>query len=267
MEKNNKTAIKIAVSNQKGGCGKTTTVMNLGAALAVRDRKVLLVDFDPQHHLSAWVGVSTDGKPTAAELIYNTIANQPINHKDYIRHSIVENFDIIPATNLLAGMLGIIAADSDSPNVITRIFNNDFFNQNYDYIIFDCQTALDLLVTNVLKCCDKLLIPVQADLLSYGGVEQMLDTFMRVKAEPNIKKYLLGMLVTMYVTNTKHSAQVFTALKDSYGSLVFDTYISFRTEAKNAVGYQHSSVSDLHSAVGAQYIDIANKVMEVCENV
>lgn len=267
MEKKNKTAIKIAVSNQKGGCGKTTTVMNLGAALAVRGRKVLLVDFDPQHHLSNWLGFEPDGNPTATEIIYNTIANLPVKYNDFIRHSDTEDFDFIPSTSLLAGMLGIIAADSDSPNVVTRIFNNEFFNQNYDYIIFDCQTALDLLVTNVLKCCDKLLIPVQADLLSYGGVEQMTDTFIRVKNEPNIKKYLLGMLVTMYVRNTKHSEQVFRALSESYGDLVFDTYISFRTEAKNAVGFRHSSVSDKKSAVGAQYIDIANKVMEVCENV
>lgn len=266
MERKNKTAIKIAVANQKGGCGKTTTVMNLGAALAVRGKRVLLVDFDPQHHLSSWLGFSPDSKPTTTEIIYNTVANLPISFDEFIRHSETENFDFIPATNLLAGMLGILAADKDSPNVITRIFTSQFFNKNYDYIIFDCQTALDLLVTNVLKCCDKLLIPVQADILSYEGVEQMTDTFMRVKADTDIRKYLLGMLVTMYVSNTKHSEQIYNALKESYKGLVFNTYISYRTEAKNAVGFRHSSVSDKKSAVGAQYIDIANKVMEVCEN-
>ncbi len=265
MEKKNKTAIKIAVANQKGGCGKTTTVMNLGAALVVRNKKVLLVDFDPQHHLSSWLGFVPDGKPTTTEIIYNTVADLSISFNDFIRHSDTEDLDYIPATNLLAGMLGILAADKDSPNVVTRIFNNQFFNQ-YDYIIFDCQTALDLLVTNVLKCCDKLLIPVQADLLSYGGVEQMTDTFMRVKNDTNIRKYLLGMIVTMYVTNTKHSDQVYCALRESYKDLVFNTYISYRTEAKNAVGYRKSSVSDKRSAVGAQYIEIANKILEVCEN-
>lgn len=264
MQRVNKT-IKIAVSNQKGGCGKTTTVMNLGAAFAAKGKKTLLVDFDPQHHLSNWLGFNSDGNPTATEIIYNSVAKIPIDYQNCIRHSEAESLDYIPSTNLLAGMLGILATDSDSSTVLKRIFDNDFFS-NYEYIIFDCQTALDLLVTNVLKCCDKLLIPVQADLLSYEGVTQMTDTFMRVKNDTDIRKYLLGMLVTMYVTGTNHSAQVYKALKESYGNLVFDDYISLRTEAKNAVGYKQSSVSDPRSTVGKQYIKIADKIMEACAN-
>lgn len=256
---------KIAVSNQKGGVGKTTTVMNLGAALSVKGRRVLLVDLDPQHHLSTWLGFEPDGKPTATDIIYSNIANLPTKYDTVVRQSEKEKIDFIPANKLLAGMLGILATDTDSANVITRIFNDSYFNK-YDYIIFDCQTALDLLVTNVLRCCDRLLIPVQADLLAYGGVEQMIETFIKVKNEPDIKKYLLGMLVTMYVSTTTHSREVYEALKQSYGELVFDTYISFRTEAKNAIGYRCSSVSNARSAVGAQYIEIAERVMEVCEN-
>ena len=163
-------------------------------------------------------------------------------------------------------MLGIIAADDNSSTVISRIFENDYFNENYDYIIFDCQTALDLLVTNVLNACDKLLIPVQADLLSYEGVEQMLDSFMRIKKDTDIRKYLLGMLVTMYQTNTRHSDTIYNALKESYNDLVFNTYISYRTETKNSVGFHRSSVSDCKSVVGAQYIEAAHRIMEECEN-
>ncbi len=256
---------KIAISNQKGGCGKTTTVMNLGAACSAKGRKVLLVDLDPQHHLSNWLGFEPDGNPTATELIYYAVARQPIAYDNYIRHSKTERLDFIPSSALLSGMLGIIAQDSNSAEVLSRIFDDEYFSK-YDYIFFDCQTALDLLVTNVLKCCDKLLIPVQADVLSYEGVEQMIDTFIKVKNDPDIRKYILGMLVTMYVTNTKHSAQIYEALKDSYGKLVFEQYISFRTEAKNAVGYNKSCVSDKNSTVGMQYSEIANLIMEVCEN-
>lgn len=256
---------KIAVSNQKGGVGKTTTVLNLGAALSVKGRKVLLVDFDPQHHLSTWLGFTEDGKPTAADMIYTNVAKMPIDYSSFIRKSEIEQLDYIPSTLMLSGMLGIIAQDTDSANVINRIFGNVFFKK-YDYILFDCQTALDLLVTNVLKCCDKLLIPVQADMLAYDGVEQMITTFIKIKNEPDYEKYLLGMLVTMYVTNTIHSKEVYRNLKDNYGELVFNTYISYRTEAKNAIGYHSSSVSDTSSSVGAQYIEIANKITEACEN-
>lgn len=141
----------------------------------------MLVDCDPQHHLSNWLDWEADGKPTTSDIIFSTVTKQNVDFKNCIRYCEKENFDFIPSINLLAGMLGIIAADDNSSTVISRIFENDYFNENYDYIIFDCQTALDLLVTNVLNACDKLLIPVQADLLSYEGVEQMLDSFMRIK--------------------------------------------------------------------------------------
>ena len=256
--------IKIAVSNQKGGCGKTTTVINLGAAMNELGKKVLLVDFDPQCHLSKWLGYESKGEPTSTDLIYTNIAKTPFNLRGCIQHS-EEGFDYIPSSPLLAGMLGILATDSDSSNVVTRIFENEFFTE-YDFIIFDCQTALDLLVTNVLKCCDKLLIPVQADLLAYEGVPQMIQTLTRIKGDMNIEKYILGFLVTMYVTNTTHSAQILKSLKESYGNLVLDTVINNRTEAKNAVGYHRSSVSDSNSTVGQQYIEVAYSILGVLSN-
>ncbi len=256
--------IKLAVSNQKGGVGKTTTVLNLGAALSVLGKNVLLVDLDPQHHLSNWLEYEKDGKPTISDLIFEAVTNQDMNFDNCIRHNEHENLDYIPSENVLAGMLGILGTDRDSASVLTRIFSNPYFDK-YDFIIFDSQPSLDLLVTNILKACDKLLIPVQADLLSYEGVEQMIDTFTRVKNEPDIKPYIAGMLVTMYQANTKHAATIYEALKDSYGDMVFNTYISYRTDAKNAVGFHRSSVSDHKSAVGAQYVEIAHKLLEVCK--
>lgn len=261
----NTKTIKIAIYNKKGGCGKTTTAVNVGAALALLDNKVLLVDFDPQHYLSNWLGYELDGKPTASELIYNSIAQINIKYQSYIRHNNRENLDYIPATKLLSGMLGLIGTLKNASTLISSIFSNDYFKK-YDYIIFDCQTSLDLLVTNVLVACDKLLIPVQADKTSFDPIPELIDDFMKTKNDTDIRKYLLGMLVTMYQTGTNHSAEIYNVLKDSYGDLVFKSYISLRTEAKNAYGFQRSSVSDCRSVVGAQYIEIANKIVEVCKN-
>lgn len=263
----NKKAIKIAVYNKKGGCGKTTTVVNLGSALALLGKRVLSVDFDPQHYLTKWFSQDdiSDGKPTTSELIYNTIAGININYNSYIRHNDKENIDYIPTTKLLSGMLGFIATLEQRTNLVDSIFKNAFFDK-YDYIIFDCQTSLDLLVSNVLKACDKLFIPVEADLKSYDAVPELINDLIREKNDTDIKKYIAGMLVTVYQTNTKHSAIVYKALKESYGDLVFETYVSKRTEAQNAYGFHRSSVSNPKSIVGAQYIEVAHKIMEVCEN-
>ncbi|MCH5296677.1 MAG: ParA family protein [Ruminococcus sp.] len=262
-------AIKIAIYNKKGGCGKTTTAVNLGAALALLGKHVLLVDFDPQRYLSKWFNHGTndlsDGKPTASELIYNSIAGINVDYNSYICHNDKENFDFIPTTKLLSGMLGFLATLEKRTNLVASIFKDEFFNK-YDYIIFDCQTSLDLLVSNVLSACDKLLIPVEADLKSYDAVPELINDLMREKNDTDIKKYIVGMLVTIYQTGTNHSNIVYNALKDSYGDLVFDTYISKRTEAQNAYGFHHSSVSDPKSVVGAQYIEVAHKVLEVCGN-
>lgn len=264
MKRKHKT-IKIAIYNEKGGCGKTSTAMNLAAGLAKLGYKVLLADFDPQHHLSNWLGFSPDGNPTTTDLIFNTISGIGVEHQTYIRHNHKEQLDYIPTTKLLSGMLGIIATINDSANLLSNIFSDDFFHK-YDYIIFDCQTALDLLVSNVLKACDKLLIPVQADKLAYDAVVPLTESFMRIKNDTDIRKYLIGMLVTMYQSNTRHSALIYNALKESYGDLVFNTYISHRTEAKNAYGQQQSSVIDRNSTVGQQYLEIAKIIAEVCSN-
>ena len=145
MEKNKKPTI-ITIANEKGGVAKTTSAINIAAGLSFRGKKVLLVDID---------------------LIYQTVAQFPIYHDDFIRHNEKLNLDYIPATPMLAGAVTTLHADqTDETTVFTRIFSDNYF-EKYDFIIIDCCPSLDLRITNAVICSDILLITVQADPIPY----------------------------------------------------------------------------------------------------
>ena len=159
----------ICIANEKGGVAKTTSAINIAAGLSLRGKKVLLVDIDSQTHLTNWLDFTFDGKPTIAELIYQTVAQFPINHDDFIRHNEKFNLDYIPATPMLAGAVTTLHADqTDETTVFTRIFSDNYFAK-YDFIIIDCCPSLDLRITNAVICSDILLITVQADPIPYQG--------------------------------------------------------------------------------------------------
>ncbi|MCI9577137.1 MAG: ParA family protein [Clostridiales bacterium] len=251
----------ISVANQKGGVGKTTSVLNIGAGLSKVGKKVLLIDLDPQNHLSRWLEHNpSDGKPTVSEMIYQEVSGiQNYDFSQFVRTHPKENVDFIPANHMLSGLLSILGTDRDSQNVLNRIFHQEFFLQ-YDYIVLDCQPSLDLLVANALKASDQLMIPVQADLLAYEGVQDMLTTFQKVKQTSEIGGQL-RMLLTMYQKNTKMSNSVWEALKKSYGNLVFHTPIPFRAEAKNSTATRNSSVNSKNSEVGQQYMAVVKEMI------
>lgn len=252
----------ISVANQKGGVGKTTTVLNIGAGLAKVNKKVLLVDIDSQNHLSRWLGyTASDGKPTVSELIYEEVSG--IHSSDYtafIRHNEKENVDYIPANHMLGGILGILANDSDSVNVLTRVFNHDFFLA-YDYIIIDCQTVIDLLVNNALVACDKLLVPVQTELLAYEGIDLMLKKYQAIRKQVDISNSILGILPTMYDKKTNISNDVLEALKESYDEYILTPPISYRVEVKNSSATRTSLVNQKHTCVGEQYMQVVTEVL------
>lgn len=256
LEKN----IIIAVANQKGGVGKTTTVINIGIGLKQSGKNVLLIDLDPQNHLSRYLGYSPDKKPTMSELIYQEVSKiQLAPDEEYVRHSPTANIDYISANEMLSGTISTLGIDNDSTNVLTRIFERDFF-AIYDYIIIDCKPALDLIVTNALKCCNKLLIPVQSELWAFEGVNQMLEIFARTKGQ-DIKAFLSGILLTMYRKNTNMSKSVLTAAKESYGDFVFNTTISFRAEVSNSTITHKCPVAQKGSTVGKEYLDVVNEIL------
>ena len=257
---NNSKAKIIAVANQKGGVAKTTSVINIGAGLALKGKKVLLVDTDNQSHLSRFLGYDgTDGKPTISELIFQTVSRVMKPVSEAIRKSEL-GVDYIPSNFMLAGIISILGTDSDSTGVFSRLFSDGTFDE-YDYIIIDCPPTLDLLVSNALKVCDRVLIPVQSDFWAYEGVDQILVTLQRAKQASDIKPYVLGMLVTMYNKRTNSARAIMEAMNESYGEYVFETAIAFRDEVKVATIEHKTLVGRKNSITGQQYMAVVDEII------
>ena len=257
---NNSKAKIIAVANQKGGVAKTTSVINIGAGLALKDKKVLLIDTDNQSHLSRFLGYDgTDGKPTISELIWQTVSKVQKPVSEAIRKSEL-GVDYIPSNFMLAGIISILGTDSDSTGVFSRLFSDGTFDE-YDYIIIDCPPTLDLLVSNALKACDKVLIPVQSDFWAYEGVDQILATLQRAKQASDIKPYVLGMLVTMYNKRTNSARAIMDAMNESYGEYVFENAIAFRDEVKVATIEHKTLVGKKNSITGQQYMSVVEEII------
>ena len=257
---NNSKAKIIAVANQKGGVAKTTSVINIGAGLALKGKKVLLIDTDNQSHLSRFLGYDgTDGKPTISELIWQTVSKVQKPVSEAIHKSEL-GVDYIPSNFMLAGIISILGTDSDSTGVFSRLFSDDAFDE-YDYIIIDCPPTLDLLVSNALKACDKVLIPVQSDFWAYEGVDQILATLQRAKQSSDIKPYVLGMLVTMYNKRTNSARAIMDAMNESYGEYVFETAIAFRDEVKVATIEHKTLVARKNSITGQQYMAVVEEII------
>lgn len=251
----------IAVANQKGGVGKTTTVINIGAGLSKAGKRVLLVDLDPQNHLSRYLGYENDNQPTMSELIHQAVSGISLAPTTaYVRYNELEKVNYISSNNMLSGAIATLGMDSESTNVLTRIFHSDYFAQ-FDYIIFDCAPSLDLIVTNALKSCDKLLIPVQSELWAFEGVDQMLKIYSKIKGN-NIGNMLLGILLTMYRKNTNMSKSVMEAAQESYGELVFGTPISLRAEISNSTITHNSPIRNNKSVSGNEYMQVVNRILE-----
>lgn len=251
----------ISIVNQKGGVGKTTTALNIGAGLAKADKKILLIDLDPQGNLSDYLGFVCDGKPTISELIYQEVSGVSTTSMDYIRTSKNENLDYIPANKVLSAMVSIIGSDSNSQVVLRRIFEREPFS-TYDYIILDCKPSLDLLVCNAFAASTDLIIPVQAELFAYNAVAEVMDTTKKIQSSVNPNLTVAGILLTMFRKQTSMSNEVFNALADSYPGLIFETKISFLTEASKSTLSQRSLVNDKGSRLGEEYLSVVSELLD-----
>lgn len=235
--KNNPTVI--AVVNQKGGTGKTTTCENLGIGIALEGKKVLLIDTDPQASLTISLGFPNpdDLYPTLSDLLTKVIEEEAIKPKEgVIRHK--EGVDLIPANIELSG-LEVSLVNAMSRETILKQYV-DTVKKEYDYVLLDCMPSLGMLTINALAAADKVLIPVQAQYLPAKGLEQLLQTINKVRRQINPKLRIEGVLLTMVDSRTNYGKDISTLIRETYGDKlkVFNTDIprSVRAEEISAEG-------------------------------
>ena len=210
----------IAMCNQKGGVGKTTTTINLGAALAEYGRRVLIVDFDPQGAASVGLGINAlDMEQT----IYTLLMNPKADVRATVCHTATENLDIIPANIDLSAAEVQLVNEVARESALARVLRH--VEADYDVILIDCQPSLGLLAVNVLTAAHGVIVPVEAEFFALRGVALLVETIETVRDRINPRLKIDGIVATMVDSRTLHSREVLQRLQEAFGDLVFDTRI------------------------------------------
>ena len=210
----------IAMCNQKGGVGKTTTTINLGAALAEYGRRVLIVDFDPQGAASVGLGINAlDMEQT----IYTLLMNPKADVRATVCHTATENLDIIPANIDLSAAEVQLVNEVARESALARVLRH--VEADYDVILIDCQPSLGLLAVNALTAAHGVIVPVEAEFFALRGVALLVETIETVRDRINRRLKIDGIVATMVDSRTLHSREVLQRLKEAFGDLVFDTRI------------------------------------------
>jgi chromosome partitioning protein len=210
----------LALCNQKGGVGKTTTSINLGACLAAYGRRVLAVDFDPQGALSAGLGMQTHDVTTVYDLLLSS-AKDP---NEAIQHTSVPGLDVIPANIDLSAAEVHLVNEVAREQILARVLRS--VSADYDVILIDCQPSLGILTVNALTASHGVLIPLECEYFALRGVALLIETIDKVRERLNPALELDGILATMYDARTLHSREVLERVVDAFGDKVLETVIS-----------------------------------------
>ena len=247
----------MAIINQKGGVGKSTTAINLSAALGELGKQVLLVDLDPQGNSSSGLGIE---KSQVHNCVYDVLLND-VAIEDVIIPDVGEGLDLVPATINLAGAEVELVSEMARENRLKDAVGS--LRGKYDYVFIDCPHSLGLLTVNALVAADKLLIPIQCEFYALEGVTKLLDSMKRVKTRLNPTLDIFGVLLTMYDGRTTLSRQVVEEVRSYFGKTVFTTLIPRTVKLSEAPSFGQPITQYDPSGKGAQsYVNLAKEVVQ-----
>jgi chromosome partitioning protein len=248
----------VAVCNQKGGVGKTTTAINLGAALAEVGRRVLLVDFDPQGALSVGLGIQPHDIDST---VYNLLMERDITARDVLHKTSVNGMDLLPSNIDLSGAEVQLVHEVGREYVLGGVLKP--LVPEYDVILIDCQPSLGLLTINALAAADGVIIPLECEYFAMRGVALLMETIDKVSRRLNTNLAMDGLLATMYDSRTLHTREVLASIVNGFGDKVFHTVINRTVRFPDATVAGEPITSFDSGSMGANaYRELAKEVLE-----